>query len=199
MHPSDYDPELTTGRLVKLAGLLALGRQDAVERHEPSIGDNRWTLGVRAYSFARHRLTEAAGTAGHEWLAVVDPGARFLFRVGTRPMRFWRGNPHHPNRRVSCPTPMEQLRLDLGDDDALDGVLLRIGVIEDEDGAFVQACFVALHDGSPETVWPIPFDRAVPPLVAIDRRRPEGRELPPPAVAILGDPEQGAPAEGEAA
>lgn len=187
MSPWDYDPELTADRLTKIAALLAVGRQDAVGRHDPSIGDNRWTLGVCAYSFARHRIAEEAGTAGFEWLSVVDSGARFLFKVGACPMRFWRGNPHHPGRRVSCPTPMEQLRLDFGGGDDLAGVLFRIGVIEDEEGAFVQACFVALRDGEPETVWPIPFDRAALPLVAIDHGRPEGRELPPPAVGLYED------------
>ncbi|RYB04333.1 hypothetical protein [Lichenibacterium ramalinae] len=187
MLPWDYDAELTADRLTKIASLLAVGRRDAVERHDPSIGDNRWTLGVCAYSFARHRIAEAAGTAGFEWLSVVDSGARFVFKIGARPMRFWRGNPHHPGPRVSCPTPMEQLRLDFGAGDDRADVLFRIGVIEDDEGVFVQACFVALLNREPETVWPIPLDRVALPLVAVDHERSEGRELPPPSVGLHED------------
>lgn len=186
MKPWDYDTELTAERLGKIAQLLAWGRHDAVDRHDPDVGGNAWTRGVCAYQYGCFRIAAVAGSAGYEWLGVIDPGKRFQFSVGGRPLRFWRGDPNEPNDRVSCPTQREQLLLDLGDD-ASAGLVMRIGVTTDGDGDFLEAAFVALRGDVPETVWPIPYDRSTAPFVMIEPERPLGRELPPPAIGLIED------------
>lgn len=199
MKPWDYDSTLTADCLTKVAQLLAMGRRDAVERHDPTIGGDGWTRGVCAYRYGCHRINQAAGRVGFEWLSIIDPGKRFQFKIGRVPMRFWRGDPLEPTSRVSCPTPVEQLLLDLDEGDVpLGGVLFRINVVTDEEGALLQASFVALRAGQVETLWRIPLEDAPPLVVALGGECPEGRELPPPAVGLASDEEDEATASANA-
>jgi hypothetical protein len=187
MRPWDYHPELTEERLVKIAQLIERGRNDAVDRYEPDIGDSNWTRGVCAYRYACHQIEQAAETPGFEWLSVIDNGMRFQFRVGSVPMRFWRGDPSDPSAKISAATPVEQLLLDLEPGVPTAGLVLRIGVMTDEDGSMLQAFFAALRSGKAETVWPISLTDADPLVVILDEERPEGRDLPPPYVGDRND------------
>lgn len=185
MLPWDYHPELTKDRLISVAQLLALGRGNAVDRFDPVIGDDNWTLGVCAYNYGCFQIIQVAGRPGFEWLAVNDPSKHFQFSVGGVPMRFWRGDPAEPTSKISAATPREQLLLDLEPGILTAGVLFRIGVTTDLDGSLLSASFVALRNGEPELIWPLPLAEAAPLIVSIDGARPEGLELPPPSV---GDP-----------
>lgn len=187
MRPWDYDPELTAERLSKIAQLLAWGRHDAVDRHDPGVGGNPWTRGVCAYQYGCFRVLCAAETPGFEWLRIIDPGKRFQFSINSRPLRFWRGDPTEPSIRVASPTPHEQYLLDFEDGVSLDGVVMRIAVTTDFDGDFLQAAFVALRGNLPETVWPIPYERTTAPFVAIEPELPLGQELPAPAIGLVED------------
>ena len=42
--PWEIHQDLTRDRLVLIAGLIALGRNEALERYEPDVGDNPWTF-----------------------------------------------------------------------------------------------------------------------------------------------------------
>jgi hypothetical protein len=182
MLPWGYSSELTEERLVKVAQLLELGRGSAVDRFDPTIGDDNWTLGVCAYNYGRFQITRAAGTPGFEWLSVINPGKHFQFSIGGVPMRFWRGDPAEPTAKIAVATPFEQLLLDLEPGVPTAGVLFRIGVTTDVDGALLSASFVALRNDQPEVVWPLPLAEALPLIVLLDDARPEGQELPPPSV-----------------
>ncbi len=187
MRPWDYNTEFSEERLIKVAQLIERGRNNAVDRHEPEIGDTNWTRGVCAYSYARHQIMQAAGTAGFEWLEVLDDGMRFQFSIGKVPMRFWRGDPFEPSAKIAVATPTEQLLLDLEPGVPTAGVLFRIGVVTDEEGGMLEAYFAALRSGVAETVWPISLADAKPLVVILDETRPEGRELPPPSVGDRRD------------
>jgi len=187
MRPWDYHSELTEERLVKVAQLLALGRGSAVDRFDPSIGDDNWTLGVCAYNYGCFQIARAAGTPGFDWLSVIDPGKHFQFSISGVPMRFWRGDPSEPTAKIVLATPFEQLQLDLEPGVPTAGMLFRIGVTTDIDGDLLGASFVALRDDQPETVWPLPLADAEPVIVVLGDERPEGRELPPPSVGEPGD------------
>ena len=197
MPPWEYHPELIEERLVKIAQLLALGRGDAVDRFDPTIGDDNWTLGVCAYNYGCFRIAGAAGTPGFEWLEVLDPSKHFQFSIGGVPMRFWRGNPTEPTAQIVLATPREQFLLDLEPDVPIAGVLFRIGVTADLDGALLGASFVALRNDQPETVWPLPLAEAEPLIVLLGGDRPEGRDLPPPAVGDIGEDEDDYGAEAD--
>lgn len=196
MRPWDYHAEFIEERLVKVAQLLALGRGSAVDRFDPTIGDDNWTLGVCAYNYGCFQITRAAGTPGFEWLGVIDPGKHFQFSIGGVPMRFWRGDPADPTAKISVATPFEQLLLDLEPGVPTAGMLFRIGVTTDEDGALLGASFVALRNDQPEAVWPLPLAEAEPLIVLLDDSRPEGRELPPP---LVGDHQNNEDERGGAA
>lgn len=189
MRPWDYHPELTEERLVKVAQLLQLGRGDAVDRHDPTIGGDNWTLGVCAYNYGCFQIARAAGTGGFDWLGVIDPGKHFQFKIGDVPMRFWRGEPSEPTTKIVVATRVEQLLLDLEPGVPVAGVLFRIGVTTDEEGGLLGASFVALRNDEPETVWPLPIAEAEPLIVLLDDDRPEGRELPSPEVGDHRDDE----------
>ena len=78
-------------------------------------------------------------------------------------------------------------------------MLFRIGVTTDLDGALLGASFVALRNGHPELVWPLPLAEAL--IVVLDSTRPEGQELPPPPVGDHSDDEDergeiGSPPDG---
>lgn len=195
MRPWDYHSQLTEERLVKVAQLLALGRGSAVDRFDPTIGDDNWTLGVCAYNYGCYQIAQAAGTPGFEWLSVIDPSKHFQFSIGGVPMRFWRGDPTEPTAKISIATPFEQLLLDLGPSVLTAGMLFRIGVTTDVDGALLGASFVALRNDQPETVWPLPLTEAEPLVVLLDDARPEGRELPPPVVGDRREDEHGSEIE----
>ncbi|RFB84598.1 hypothetical protein B5K11_31030 [Rhizobium leguminosarum bv. trifolii] len=189
MMPWDYHPEFTVERLVKVAQLLALGRGSAVDRFDPTIGDDNWTLGVCAYNYGCFQIARAAGTPGFEWLEVIDPGKHFQFSIGGVPMRFWRGDPAEPTAKISTATPFEQLLLDLEPGIPTAGMLFRIGVTTDLDGALLGASFVALRNDQPEVVWPLPLNEAEPLIVLLDDARPEGIELSSPSVGDHRDDE----------
>ncbi|WP_260596567.1 hypothetical protein [Sphingomonas endolithica] len=198
MRPWDYHRELTEDRLVKVAQLLALGRGSAVDRFDPAIGDDNWTLGVCAYNYGCFQIARAAGTPGFEWLGVIDAGKHFQFSIGGVPMRFWRGDPTEPTAKIVIATPREQLLLDLEPGVPTAGVLFRIGVITDIDGALLGASFVALRNDQPETVWPLPLAEAEPLIVLLGDERPEGRDLLPPSVGDIGDDEDDYGTEADA-
>lgn len=187
MRPWDYHRELAEERLVKVAQLLAMGRGSAVDRFDPTIGDDNWTLGVCAYNYGCFRISQAAGTPGFEWLRVIDRGKHFQFSIGGVPMRFWRGDPAEPTAKIVIATAREQLLLDLEPGVPTAGVLFRIGVTTDIDGALLGASFVALRNDQPETVWPLPLAEAEPLIVLLGDERPEGQDLPPPYVGDLED------------
>jgi hypothetical protein len=201
MPPWEYHLELTQERLVRVAQLLALGRGNAVDRFDPTIGDDNWTLGVCAYNYGCFQIARAAGTPGFEWLGVIDPRKHFQFSIGGVPMRFWRGDPAEPTARISVATPFEQLLLDLEPGVSTAGMLFRIGVTTDVDGTLLGASFVALRNDQPELVWPLPLAEAEPLIVLLDDARPEGLELPPPSVGDHRDDEDecgeiGSPPDG---
>lgn len=187
MRPWEYDPCLTEDRLVQIGQLLERGRGDAVDRHDPTIGGDGWTLGVCAYNYGCFQVRRTAGTPGFEWLRVINPGKHFQFSVGGVPMRFWRGDPTDPTNKITAATDYEQLLLDLEPERPIAGVLFRIGVTTDFDGTLLGASFVALRNGEAEAVWPLPLADAAPLIVDLNDAKPAGRDLPPPAVGDVQD------------
>jgi hypothetical protein len=180
---------MSAERLVAVAQLLASGRGRALDRHEPAIGCDAWTLGVEAFNFGRHAINKAAGTSGFEWLTVPDSSRRLQFRMGDVPMRFYRGLATDPNPRMllEAPIELEQYPLPLGAAALLDGCKFRIAVETDDDGEIVQISFVAIRGVSVETIWPIPYEDAAPLLVGLGPERAAGRALPAPVVGLIGD------------
>src|SRR3954449_659804 len=93
--PWDFYPALTEDRLRICARLLAHARRDALAMASYALGDDPWSVGCRAFAFARHRLERGAASGEYPWLEVLDSSAHFVFVIGGNgggvPVRFYRG------------------------------------------------------------------------------------------------------------
>lgn len=183
--PWDFHPDLMAGRLVAVANLIATGRDAAVLRHDPSIGDDDWVLGCRAFQACRFAISTGAKSEAAPWLSVMDPSRHFLFRIGSIPLRFYRGDPEDPTHRTKSQSFPELAQLSMvfpGDD--LRDVVARLAVETDLDGRAMSIHCVGTRGDNVVFNWSIPFDAAIVPA-AFDQPLGEGVDLPPPLVAEL--------------
>src|SRR5258708_6165736 len=98
MRPWEHHAALTSERLITVAQLIQTGRNQALDRFDPSIGCTTWNLGCDAFAFQRHQIIEASVTI--DWLEILDPGMQFVFTIGGLPIRFYRGEPDDPSERT---------------------------------------------------------------------------------------------------
>lgn len=198
--PWEIHQDLTRDRLVMIAGLIALGRNEALERYEPDVGDNPWTLGCRAYAFGKHQILRASGDGRHAWLQIVDGGQQFTFRVGGIPIRFYRGaadDPHQRTLQQAFPE-LKQLALAFGDGRDLRGMIFRLAVETGIDGEITQIIFLAFGGESVHCYWPIPLHSAATVLQPVQESRAEGVPLPAPTVRLSESDEDQAGSAGKA-
>jgi hypothetical protein len=186
--PWDHHTHLTHERIVSVAGLIAQGRNDALIRHDETIGDDGWTLGCRAFQFARFQISRAAQIEGFDWLTIMDPSKQFIFKIGDVPVRFYKGEADEPSDRTLRQTFSEltQLAFTFGGEEG--GTLAyRFAVETDFDGGITSIKFVGLRGESPVFVWEAPYAEAVSLPTATPAT--EGVELPKPAVRVPGGDE----------
>lgn len=186
--PWDLHHDLTRDRLVAVAQLLRQGRNDALDRYDPGVGDDSWTLGCRAFQFARFRIIEAFTEAKYPWLSVHDMSRQFVFKIGNVPVRFYHGGADDPTTRTlrqSYPE-LRQLTLTFPEESEARYCAYRFAVETDVEGFITTIKFVALLGEVPLMTWDIPLDAIVMPLHAVDGTRAQGVELPPPTVRVPG-------------
>lgn len=189
MMPWDYSPDLTRDRLILVAQLLARGRGHALDRFDPHVGDDKWTLGVCAFNYGRFEVRRLAGASGFEWLSVPDPRRRFVFQMGQTRLRFYRGDAEVPNANMLVPTELEQYTLPFETGVSLDGVTFRFAIDTDRDGTIIQIALVVIRNGAPELVWRIPYESAAPLIVGIADDLPEAVELEAAEFGFVDDDE----------
>lgn len=186
--PWDYHPHLTRDALVAVAGLIAQGRSDALIRHDETIGDDGWTLGCKAFQYARFQISKAAGVEGFEWLDIIDPTKQFIFKIGDVPVRFYKGEADEPSDRTLRQTfsELNQLAFTFGKEEGA-GLAYRFAVETDFDGAITSIKFVGLRGENPVFVWDVPYTESVtlPPAAPAT----EGVDLPKPEVRVPGSDE----------
>lgn len=181
--PWTIHPSLTADRLSKIAQLIKQVRHDAVLQHEPSKGDNPWSLGCRAYARICHAIAEKVKEGTWNWLSIVeDKGLRFVFAIGGVPFRFYKGDPDERNpRTLRLRYPeirAQQLALEFYSRLQLE-MVFRLAVEIDDLGEVESVTVVQLdEDGEPHNPWPIPLDDNV--AVAPIRPPREAVELPHP-------------------
>lgn len=98
--PDSYHPELTQERLEIVARLIADASLSAVEHHSPEDGETEWSLGTRRYERIGHAIQRTAESGQYEWLQVFKRHLYFLVRIGGVPIKFFRGDPSEPSKRV---------------------------------------------------------------------------------------------------
>ncbi|WP_028489825.1 hypothetical protein [Thiothrix lacustris] len=113
MNPWDVNPDLQQERLIQLANMLAEVRADVVDLHNPELGDTRKSLGFRAYECSRSHCIDKAGQLGFEWLGVLTEDRRFTLKVGSIPVRFWKGEPEKlpSGKLLRSPEALNQIEL----------------------------------------------------------------------------------------
>ncbi len=195
--PWTIHADLTQPRLVDVARLILRGRNDALDRFNPGIGDDSWTLGCSAFQFQRHQILTACVAGRFPWLSLVDPSKQFIFKIGGVPMRFYRGAAEEPSARTlqqSYPE-LSQLSLFPKEAEARD-YAHRLAVETDIEGAVTAIKYVALSDEGPEFYWDIPLSGSVAAIRPIGEKPAEGVELPAPVIQLADDDEDQAQKPG---
>lgn len=189
--PWSIHSDLTRDRLIEVARLISYGRNDALDRHNPSVGDNTWTLGCSAFQFQRFRISAACAGGKYPWLSLIDPSMQFVFKIGSVPVRFYAGPAEEPNSRTLSQSfpELHQLSLFPRESEAR-GYAHRIAVETDFDGAVTAIKYVALDDDQPAFFWDIPLAALVSPMHEVGKTLAKGVELPPPAIVVPGEDEE---------
>jgi hypothetical protein len=166
--PWDLHPALSAERLSVVARLLWTARRDAVAHAALALGDDAWSVGCRAYAFAKNRISRVAEGGIHSWLKVLDNSNHFIFLLDDVPVRFYRGNADEPTERTLRQQESEarQQTLAFGGSEAAEGLLFRLAVETDERGSASRVVFLALRGegGRVECAWdiPLPTERPKP-------------------------------------
>jgi hypothetical protein len=201
--PWDIHPDLTAERIALVARLLAKGRDDAVDRHEPTVGDNGWTLGCKAYAYGKYQIIQADAEQGEDdhWLGIIDAGALFTFRIGSIPVRFYQGSPDEPHHRTlrQCYEELRQLSLALNDQPDYANLAYRFAIEPSPDGTAEHIVFIGTTGKSIGCFYDVPLTKPEATIHPIDDRREEGIELPPPPVGPRADDEKEAGDKGGSA
>lgn len=182
--PWEVHPDLTRDRLIHVGQLIAKGRHDAVSWQNESIGDDGWVLGCRAFQATRHQILTAARSGESPWLEITDGTKHLVFKIGSVPVRFYKGDPEEPTTRTlrRAFPELQQLSLIFPGDERQE-LAFRFAVEPDFDGTVAAVRFVGLLGDSAVLNWTVPLEREV---VSIFPMAPpaEGVDLPAPLVRI---------------
>lgn len=186
MTPWEHHADLTRERLITIAQLIKKGRNDALDRYDPSIGCTGWTLGCEAFSFQKHQIAEASLSI--DWLEVLNPSMQFVFNIGSVPVRFYRGEPDDPNTRTLKQSYSELRQFSLFCTEELVNLteqpLYRFAVETDIDGSLMAVTFVVLNGETPVLTWQVPLDEPVSKVSPLWVEGSDGVDLPAPSVGI---------------
>ena len=186
--PWDYHSDLTAERLTIVAQLIADGRQVAVELFDWEAGDNGWTLGCRAFQFARARILRAADSGKFPWLDVIDRTLQLILKIVEVPVRIYRGDADEPTDRTVRQTLNELKQLSLLFDERDEGRALayRFAIETDIDGGVLAVKFVGLRGKTAVLNWDVPLDLAGAAGGTVGRAATESIELTAPVVGVRG-------------
>jgi hypothetical protein len=139
---------LTLDRLIITADIIRGGRHLAVMDHQPSKGDDAWTLGCLAYRRTCHAITQAGEE--YPWLTVLpEEQNRFTFAIGLIPLKQYHGLAGEPPSRSLAVSFAELGSIQLCLDDGMlpdKNHLLRIAVETDATGEAKNLILVELDE-----------------------------------------------------
>lgn len=192
-------PSFTEERLVTVAGIMRDVRRTAVALHESAAGDTDWSLGCRIYSRTCHALTLASQE--FSWLRILpelERPLRFVFAIGSIPVRFYRGLPDDPPDRYLFISDAEscqrQLALQLEEIPSLHK-LFRLAV--EADGTTREASKIVLVEltkaGTPTSWYSIP----IAPITKVTRLQAPAVNVPQPTLEPAKDKEKPAKKDRE--
>ncbi len=95
--PWEVNHELTEERLLFIANILKDVRNRTVDLHDPSEGDDVWSLGCRVYERSINIINRKIESA--PWLDVIKKGLYFVMLIEGIPIRFYKGDIDNPTAR----------------------------------------------------------------------------------------------------
>ena len=157
--PWEYHPDLTEERILAIASLIAAARNTALELFDERAGDDGWTLGCRAFQFARAQILRAADNDEYDWLDILDRSRRLVFKIGGVPVRIFRGEADEPTDRTLRQSydELRQLSFIFEMEDDGRSLAYRFAVETDIDGTLLAIKFVGLRGEFAVLNWDIPL------------------------------------------
>lgn len=173
--PAVLHTALTQDRLSRIAQIIWDQATKVAQIAEPEQGDTGWGIGCRRYEWWKHALAKAAVGELVEFLWVAPRSSHFLLKVGSVPIRLYRGDlQKRAPKRYATPSPLEaqQGELAFGSGYADVGPL-RLVLETDARHMPVRICFARVSpSGELVDVTPVPVSQgaskvtpAVMPLV----------------------------------
>lgn len=95
--PWSFDPDLSEERLRTIERITARVHRDALEFHQPGLGETNLSLGVRRYERTVHSLREAAEFL--DWLSVSTSNNECVLRIGDAVVKFSYDDPLRPRAK----------------------------------------------------------------------------------------------------
>ncbi|PTQ77348.1 hypothetical protein C8R21_1535 [Nitrosospira multiformis] len=162
-NPHDYHPDLQEERLLALAQFFASTRSAIVALHDPLSGDDTWSLGCRGFARWRNLLLQKSRSGEWEWLSIINPGKKFIFSIGSVPVRFYRGSLKRPPVRTLAYNAQELTQLSFAFPGTEKQCLWRFAIETDylgEPSAVIFAGMASNNDSEGSVIchWKIPFD-----------------------------------------
>jgi hypothetical protein len=187
--PSDCHPDLQEDRLAALAQFFASTRLGVASLHDASAGDDNWSLGCRSFARWRNNLLKKVQDGQWPWLNIINPGKRFIFGIGTVPVRFFRGSVNRPPERTLVNSLPELNQLTLAFDDTQTpyrDLKWRFAIETGYLGEPTAIVFAGLgrEDGSVVCKWDIPFIPDITEIEPGEPRTDDMVELPPPNILV---------------
>lgn len=188
--PQDCHPDLQEDRLLSLADFFASTRSAVVALHDPLAGDDGWSLGCRGFARCRNMLVQKAKSGEWDWLGILNPGKKFIFSIGSVPVRFYRGSHKRPPTRTLATNAQELKQLSLAfatSNELYRDLKWRFAIETDFLGEPSAVIFAGLagDDGSVVCHWKLPFDNQNISIELDSIRNDDMVELPAP---IVGKP-----------
>jgi hypothetical protein len=186
--PSNCHPDLQEDRLLTLAQFFASTRSTVTALHDPLSGDDGWSLGCRSFARWRNLLLNKAKTGEWPWLSIISPGKKFIFAIGSIPVRFYRGSYSKPPFRTLAFNAQELTQLSLAfasTEVNYKYLKWRFAIETDYLGEPSSVIFASMSgdDGAVIFHWKLPFDTATFNIDLISIRSDDMVELPSPIVS----------------
>ena len=152
---------LTEGRLAHVASLMRDARHSVVDIHDPSRGDDSWTMGCLAYRRECFAVIQESRIVDYIRILPEDHG-KFTFSIGGWPVKFYHGDGDDPPSKSLAVSHVESAQLKLAfeiEQRKPEEFKLRIAIETDSRGELTRAILVRIDDsGEPESHYVMPFE-----------------------------------------
>lgn len=178
--PWELHPDLTEDRLRYVAETIRRVRNTTIDAIEAERVP--WGAGCLIYDRTRAEISQQAMT--NDWLSILDGSMCFVFKIGSVPVRFYKGPPEEPTDRTLADHNPELDQLSLAFGEKGKDVRWRYAVETDIDGKVLKVSFVGIDEFRVvRSQWDYDAKRVVH-LTPKAEQPAIAKKLPPPSVSI---------------